>query len=64
MKNNMPTFPGLGSIQITEAGVKKLLLNLGPNKASGPDGFIPRALRELAEEVTPSLTTLSSSPLI
>jgi len=32
------------NINITEEGVKKLLLNLDPNKACGPDGTTPRIL--------------------
>ena len=46
------------NINITEEGVKKLLLNLDPNKACGPDGISPRLLKVVAEEVTPALTLL------
>ena len=30
------------------SGVEKLLANLKPTKAAGPDGITPRVLRELA----------------
>ena len=46
------------NINITEEGVKKLLLSLDPNKACGPDGISPRLLKIVAEEVTPALTLL------
>jgi hypothetical protein len=42
------------NINITEEGVKKLLLN----KACGPDGISPRLLKIVAEEVIPALTLI------
>ena len=33
--------------------MKKLLLNIDPNKACGNDGITPRLLKIVAEEVTP-----------
>ena len=39
----------------TSGGVEKLLLNLDPSKAPGPDGIVPRVLKELAKEIAPSL---------
>ena len=38
--------------------MRKLLLNLNPNKACGPDGITPRLLKMVAEELTPALTLL------
>jgi hypothetical protein len=40
-------------ITITENGVEKLLQNLNPNKACGPDELAPRLLKELAHDLTP-----------
>ena len=42
-------------IHITQKGVENLLLNLSPNKATGPDGLSPRLLKELASQIAPSL---------
>lgn len=50
--------PSMENISITEEGVKKLLRNLNPNKAGGPDGIGPRVLCELTDEVAPALVTL------
>ena len=47
-----------GDINITEDGVRRLLLNLNPNKACSPDGITPRLLKMVAEELTPALTLL------
>ena len=55
---NLPDYPSCGDISITEDGVRKLLLNLNPNKACGPDGITPRLLKMVAEELTPALTLL------
>ena len=38
--------------------MRKLLLNLNPNKACGPVGITPRLLKMVAEELTPALTLL------
>ncbi|XP_033750637.1 uncharacterized protein LOC117334902 [Pecten maximus] len=38
----LPTFPPIEDITITVEGVKKLLLNLKPAKAPGPDGIKPK----------------------
>ena len=55
---DLPEYTDCKNINITEEGVKKLLLNLDPNKACGPDGIPPRLLKIVAEEVTPALTLL------
>lgn len=55
---DVPDYPTCGDINITEEGVKKLLLNLNPNKACGPDGITPRLLKTVAEEMAPALTLL------
>jgi hypothetical protein len=53
----------LESIVFTEEGVKKLLKDLSPNKASEPDCIGPRVLKESAEEVTPALVALFQSSM-
>ena len=44
---NMP------EINISENGLMKLLQNLKPGKAAGPDKLKPLLLRELREEISP-----------
>ena len=53
-----PDFPTLEDIIITEPGVLKLLQNLDPTKACGPDNISPKILKELANERAPSLTLI------
>jgi hypothetical protein len=43
-------------IEITEAGVTKMLKNLNPHKAAGPDNIRPLILKELHKEISPILT--------
>jgi len=62
MSDNTPT-DKLSDIIISEEGVRKLLLNLNPFKASGPDGISARVLKELADEVAPLLTIIFNSSL-
>ena len=45
-------------IHITQKGVEKLLTNLNPNKATGPDGLSPRILKELSSQIAPILTKI------
>jgi hypothetical protein len=45
-------------ITITCEGIAKLLLNLNPNKAAGPDEIKPRVLKELATEIALILTII------
>jgi hypothetical protein len=55
IKSNYQTMP---DITITCEGIAKLLLNLNPNKAAGPDQIKPRALKVLATEIAPILTII------
>ena len=48
-------------IDINVHGVEKLLYNLNPNKATGPDGLNPQVLKTLAKEIAPILTVTFSS---
>ena len=50
--------PHISTTSISEKGVKKLLDNLNPNKAAGPDQLNPRFLKEISKELAPLLTTL------
>ena len=45
-------------IKVSVEGVKKLLQNLKPNKAAGPDRIPNRVLKELAEELAPIIAAL------
>ena len=53
-----PSVPQMDPINITEAGVWKLLSGLNPSKAAGPDQLKPRVLKELAEELSPMVTLI------
>ena len=57
-QSGFPDIPTCSDINITEEGVRKLLQNLDPNKACGPDGITPRLLKMIAEEITPALILL------
>ena len=48
--------------EISEAGILKLLKNLKPNKAAGPDKLKPLLLQELREEIAPILQVIFSVP--
>lgn len=52
------SYPEMNNINITEKGVLKLLKNLKPHKAPGPDNITPMIYRELAEEIAPCLTKI------
>lgn len=46
-------------IEVSLEGVVKLLKELNPNKASGPDGIPAHILKLAAEEVAPALCFFS-----
>ena len=50
-------------IHITKPGVTKLLRQLNPGKAAGPDSISPRVLKELAEELSDPLTRIFQKSL-
>ena len=56
-------FPAMHSFTITCEGVKKLLSNLDPHKAIGPDSIPSRFLKEYADEITPALTLIFQASL-
>ena len=50
--------PQMKSITITEQGVLKLLKQINPNKATGPDMICGKVLKELSTEVVTIITLL------
>ena len=51
-------YPTAPEVNITENGVRKLLLKLNIHKACGPDQIVPRVLKELASTIAPILTII------
>ena len=47
---------------ITTNGITKLLKNLNPYKAQGPDNLSPRILKELADQISPLLNLSTQNP--
>ena len=47
----------------TTEGVHKLLKGLNPHKAAGPDQQKPLMLKELADEITPTVRAIFSASL-
>ena len=56
-------FPDIPAISVTLKGVIKLLQNLKPYKASGPDKIPTCLLKECAKEIAPSLILLFQASL-
>ena len=48
---------------ITTNGITKLLKNLNPYKAQGPDNLSPRILKELVDEISPLLQLIYTKSL-
>ena len=53
----------IDDIAVTEEGVSKLLANIKPHKASGPDKIANRVLKELHSELAPIMTALFNQSL-
>jgi hypothetical protein len=51
-------FPEISPLEITVKGVQKLLQNINPKKASGPDEVPARILHNLSDELAPALTAI------
>ena len=56
-------FPKMKSFPITEEGVKKLLSNLDPYKATTPNNIPSRLLKDYAEEIFTALTLIFQASL-
>ena len=56
-------YPDLPEITIHPDGVRKLLHNINPHKATGPDNIPGQLLKEVAQEVTPILSLIFSASL-
>ena len=48
-------YPDMPAIQVDTAGIAKLLSEMDPYKAMGPDGIPPKLLKELSNEVAPCI---------
>ena len=53
--------PNLNDIIITPEGTSKLLKNLNPTKAIGPDKISPHFLKEVHDEISPMISDLFQS---
>ena len=53
-----PAYPQIGDLTIRDEGVEKLLANIDPSKAAGPDEVPCRLLKELAHELAPVFGSL------
>lgn len=51
-------YPDITPLIIEANGIKRLLHNLDPNKAQGPDGISPRFLKETSESIAPVLALI------
>jgi hypothetical protein len=50
-------------INITNHGISKLLSNLDPSKAAGPDELKPKILKELVPNISPILCLIFNKSL-
>ena len=53
-----PSLPPLAGLNISEKGVAKLLKEIDPSNAGGPDEVPCRILKELADDIAPILTDI------
>ena len=53
-----PSYQPHDPLVVTDTGIHKLLKNLNPGKASGPDEIPTRLLKELADEITPAAAAI------
>jgi hypothetical protein len=65
---NTPTmdsypYPSMDPFTVTVNGVTKLLSELDPHKAQGPDGIPPKFLKEFATDIAPALTLVFQASL-
>ena len=63
-RSQLPSpYPHMPDIHISQNGILKLLQNLKPHKAAGPDKIKPIILRELSTQIAPILTTIFQKSL-
>ena len=55
---DLPDIPSCPDLNITKEGVRRLIHDLIPSKACGPDGVTQRLLRTVADEICASVTLL------
>ena len=55
--------PGMHDIHVQVPGIIKLLANLKPHKATGPDGIPAKLLKESAVEIAPAIALLFQASL-
>ena len=60
---NCNSYPDSPPIRVTHKGVSRLLSNLHPNKAAGPDKLPSRFLKQFANDLTPMLTLIYRASL-
>ena len=60
---NPSTYAIMPDIPINVSGVHKLLSDLNPFKATGPDAILTRFLKETANELAPMLICLLNQSL-
>ena len=60
---NGASYPSMPDVEVDTAGIARLLGNIDPFKATGPDGLPPKLLRELSVELAPCLTLLFKASL-
>jgi hypothetical protein len=53
--------PDISRLEISEEGVKKLLSNVNPKKANGPDNIPNRVLKDCATNIAPYVTIYQKS---
>ena len=58
------SYPTIQDLNITENGIAKLLSNLNPCKAAGPDSITSRVLIELSTDIDPFSKLSSNGPMI
>ena len=61
--NLINTQPVMPDIQLSENGILKLLKDLNPHKAAGPDELKPLVLKELREVIAPMLRVIFQRPI-
>ena len=57
-------YPEMVDIEISTEGISKLLRNLNPHKASGPDEIPAKILKECSDELAPFLTIIFKKTLV